>query len=157
MTSQIIYQHLVFGVGEKTALGLYNLYCKCTETNKPFPIDEKQLAECSKLFDTPKRKAYLNFDINQFYTNVLLMDLRLVESDINDDVLNQINTAIVDRNMYTDYEKAGSILESLDINTFNSNGLINNINRNKSHILIESYNPDEVIADKTTPLTGKLF
>lgn len=146
-----------FQVGEKTALGLYKLYCKCVETGKAFPIDEKQLDECSKLFDTPKRKAYLNFNENQFLTNVLLMDLRLVDNDINEDVLEKIHNAINYRENYVDYEEASKILEELSINTFNSNGLVNNINRTKSHIFISSYNPEENIPDKTNVLTGKLF
>lgn len=146
-----------FQVGEKTALGLYKLYCKCVETNKPFPTDEKQLAEYSKLFDTPKRKAYLNFNENQFYTNVLLMDLRLVENDINNIVLEQINNAIINRETYTNFEEANKILEDLSITTFNCNGLVNNINRTKPYIFIDSYNPNEKISDTTTVLTGRLF
>ena len=146
-----------FQVGEKTALGLYKLYCKCVETGKPFPTDEQQLAECSKLFDIPKRKAYINFNENQFLINVLLMDLRLVENDINDDVLTQIYNSINDREKYVNFDDACKILEDLSITSFNSNGLVNNINRTKSHILINSYDPNENIPDTTTVLTGKLF
>ena len=146
-----------FQVGEKTALGLYKLYCKCVETSKSFPVDEKQLEECSKLFDIPKRKAYLNFNENQFLTNVLLMDLKLVENDITDEVLTQIFFSIKDREQYSDYTEANKILEELSINTFNTSGLINNINRTKPYIFIDSYNPNENIPDKTNVLTGRLF
>lgn len=146
-----------FGVGEKTALGLYKLYCECTEQGTPFPMDEKQLAFCSKTFNTPKRKAYLNFDENQFYTNVLLMDLRLVENDINDTVIEQISNCITEREKYFDTDDARAILNSLNIETFNTTGLINNINRTKPFIFIDSYNPDEKILDTTTPLIGRLF
>lgn len=146
-----------FQVGEKTALGLYQLYCKSVENNRPFPKDEKQLEESSKLFNIPKRKAYLNFDENQFYINVLLMDLSLVENDIDEEVLTQIKLAINDRQKYMNFKLANTLLEDLDIKSYNVEGLIKCLNRTQSRIDIGSYNPNDDMSDVNTVLTGKLF
>lgn len=146
-----------FQVGEKTALGLYQLYCKSVETSRPFPTDEKQLEESSKLFNTPKRKAYLNFNENQFLINVLLMDLRLVDNDINDEVLNKIYTIIEDRHRLTDYNLANILLQDLDINSFNIDGLIRSLNKTQTRLDISTYIENDDMLDVNTVLTGKLF
>lgn len=145
-----------FGVGEKTALGLYKIYEHSKTVATGFPQDEKALAEICKFLNISKRKAYLDFDENQFLTNILLMDLRLVYDDITSDVLADIYDCICNRESDMNYEQVCNILNELQIKSFNSNGLVNNINRTKNYIFIDSVDKTLNVPDEVQPL-GRLF
>lgn len=146
-----------YQVGEKTALGLYKLYQESRVTENGFPQDEKALTEMCKKLDIPKRKAYLNFDENQFLTNILLMDLSLVQDDITQDVLNQIYNAISIGLGYNDYDTALALLQEQTIYSINVNTILSNINRTKYLAGIESYAKSKDIADTVHKKVGGLF
>lgn len=101
-----------FQVGEKTAPDLYKLYKESTLMVGGFPKDEKELAEKCKLINLPKRKAYLNFNEEQFLTNIQLTDLRLIDKEIDNallekiqDVINNSKNKIDDSKILTKYKE----------------------------------------------------
>ena len=146
-----------YGVGEKTALGLYKLYQHSKTVATGFPQDEKALTEVCKSLNISKRKAYLDFDENQFLTNILLMDLSLVQDDVTQDVLNMIYDAINIGLNYNNYELCGQLLQDQSINSINMNTIINNINRTKYLAGIESYESSKNISDEVPHKIGGLF
>lgn len=128
-----------FQVGEKTALGLYKLYTE--SKNVGFPKNEDELAVKCKEIGIPKRKAYLNFDENQFLTNLLLMDLSLVEKEITPELVNELNQVIEEHSNYSDFNYILDALQELEIRTFIPMNLANIVKRNKHHIK-KDYNID---------------
>ena len=110
-----------YGVGEKTALGLYKIYQHSRTVATGFPQDEKALAEVCKFLNISKRKAYLDFDENQFLTNMLLMDLSLVQNDITQEVLDMIYDTVQTSLNYNNYELCGQLLQDQSINSININ------------------------------------
>ena len=115
-----------FQVGEKTALGLFELYNKTRNNNINFPTTDQELTEICKKYDIPKRKAYLNFDENQFLNNMLLVDLSLVEKEITEPLLNEINNIIDSQAGKIDNIKAANILDNLNIQVLDSIHLLTN-------------------------------
>lgn len=146
-----------YGVGEKTALGLYKLYQHSKTVATGFPQDEKALTEVCKSLNISKRKAYLDFNEDQFLTNMLLMDLSLVQDDINQEVLNMMYDAINVGLSYNNYELCGQLLQDQSINTINMNTIINNINRTKYLAGIESYELSKNVSDIIPKKVGGLF
>ena len=123
-----------FQVGEKTALGLYKLYTESAKMVGGFPKNEDELTTKCKEIGIPKRKAYLNFDEEQFLKNILLMDLSLVESEITPELVEELNEIITTQSELRDTSIIKDTLEELDIRTFISDNLLNNVERNKSYI-----------------------
>lgn len=146
-----------YGVGEKTALGLYKLYQALSNTNSEFPTDEKTLTEVCKKYDIAKRKAYLNFDLNQFYTNLLLMDLSLVKDDVTPEVINNIIDTIATQTAYSDYVLANELLNNQSIRTLNINTIINNLNRTRHLADIKNYEATKNVSDEIPKKIGGLF
>lgn len=146
-----------YGVGEKTALGLYKIYQHSRTVTTGFPQDEKALTEVCKILNISKRKAYLDFDENQFLTNMLLMDLSLVQEDITQEVLNMIYDAISVGLNYNNYDLAIQILNSQSINSVNINGIIDNINRTKFLVDINNYDNSKNITDVISHKIARLF
>ena len=146
-----------YGVGEKTALGLYKVYQHSKVITTGFPQDEKALSEICKTLNISKRKAYLDFNEDQFLINMLLMDLSLVQDDITQDVLNMIYDAINVGLGYNNYELCGQLLQNQSINSINMNTLINNINRTKYLAEIDSYEISQNISDIVPQKIGGLF
>lgn len=121
-----------FQVGEKTALDLYNLFTYCVENNITYPENEDELKKLCETCKISKRKAYLNFNKDQFLINYLLTDLSLVDKELND---NFINTIIDTVNKYLNYENleyVKIILDKLNIYSINIDSFYSAIkNRNK--------------------------
>ena len=146
-----------FQVGEKTAPGLYKLFETCQKNGRIFPEDEKALDSICKEFNIPKRKAYLNFNSDQFLVNYLLTNLKFVDEEINDEILNKINETI---NSIVNQEKIylnelDIILNNLEIKTFDKNGLFNRISALKDVINIKD--EDKVNNLTEVFLNGRLF
>lgn len=138
-----------FQVGEKTALGLYKIYQHCKTTTDGFPQDDKSLTEVCKKLEISKRKAYLNFDEAQFLTNMLLMDLSLVQNDITQEVLDKIYEAINIGLNFNNYNSCKQLLHNQSITTLNVDTVVNNINRSKGLVDIKSYNPNDGLETET--------
>lgn len=120
-----------FQVGEKTALGLYKLY---QETLGNFPKDEQQLTESCKKFDIPKRKAYLNFDEDQFLKNMLLMDLSLVEKEITPELVQDLDDVITKYSEHRDTDVITDTLQELEIRTFMPINILDRVDVNRRYI-----------------------
>lgn len=146
-----------YGVGEKTALGLYKIYQHSRTVTTGFPQDEKALADVCKFLELSKRKAYLNFDENQFLTNMLLMDLSLVQNDITQTVLDQIYDAISVGAHYTNYDLTRQLLQDQNINSISVNTIIENVKRTKNLISMEDYDTTKDVADFVPKKVGGLF
>ena len=111
-----------FQVGEKTAPSLYKLY---VESKNNFPKTEEELTKLCKNTNIPKRKAYLNFNEEQFLNNVLLMDLRFVDNYIDNTLLDQIITEIDTSLINT--QGIEDLLSRFEITSFNTKELIDKV------------------------------
>lgn len=146
-----------FKVGEKTAPDLYKLYQVCNTLNNDYPHDEKQLEETCKKAGISKRKAYLNFDEEQFLKNILLMDLRLVDNDITDELLQKIQNQILLQYNIIEGDLIIKILKDLDIKSFIINNLIDNIRNLSKYVKIEDYDEYKDTPDIKPKKIGGFF
>lgn len=146
-----------FKVGEKTAPDLYKLYQVCNTLNNDYPHDEKQLEETCKKACISKRKAYLNFDEEQFLKNILLMDLRLVDNDITDELLQKIQNQILLQYNIIEGDLIIKILKDLDIKSFIINNLIDNIRNLSKYVKIEDYDEYKDTPDIKPKKIGGFF
>ncbi len=146
-----------FQVGEKTALGLYKLYMESKQQNKQFPTNEEELAKLCKEFDIPKRKAYLNFNEDQFLKNILLMDLSLVHNEINDKIIMEINDTILSQSENTNINIINNALDELGIRTFLPQNLLDIVAKNKIYIHKDDNTDFRAIQDTNIRKTKLLF
>ena len=112
-----------YQVGEKTAPGLYQLYESVKLNNLNFPSTEEELNNVCKKLNLPKRKAYINFNENQFLTNLLLTDLSLVDNDITQDIIDSVNNTlqVVINNLDPNNKETINIfMNNCEIRTFDS-------------------------------------
>lgn len=114
-----------YQVGEKTAPALYKLYKESLNRLGMFPSNEQQLTKLCEECNIPKRKAFLNFNENQFLSNILLMDLKLVDEYIDDSILSSIYTEI-DTN-YFNTSDLQTKLNTFEINNFNTSDMLNKV------------------------------
>lgn len=145
-----------FQVGEKTALGLYKLYENCTKNNIQFPQNESELDKLCKQFDIAKRKAYLNFNENQFLINVLLTDLELVQNEISDELINNLYSYILDTYSNYNVDNINTLLNQFEIKTFDANKLLSSIISLKDMVKIEDSEKVNHICEINKP-KGLLF
>lgn len=143
------------GVGDKSAVGLYKIYNESMKILGGFPKDDKELVKICKDLGISKRTAYLNFNENQFLINMLLMDLRYVDNDITQEVVSSLINAVDIAPAIADLEIASQILQNLNIHSLKIDDLLNNLERTRPYISLDSYDPD--IPDIITPKIGRLF
>lgn len=143
-----------FQVGEKTAPNLYKLYLESKKLIGRFPTDEKELDKICKEIGISKRKAYLNFDENQFLTNLLLMDLSLVANEITPELIQELDNIIQEQACNIDVKVISDILDELEIKTFIPNNLINNVLKSKPCIYSIPDNLQPIVPKNNCP---KLF
>lgn len=139
-----------YGVGEKTAGGLMKLYESCYNANIKFPTTEEELDNTCKKLNVPKRKAYINFNEEQFNTNMDLMDLQLVLDDITPDFINLLYDEIIMETKMMDEYLVAEKLKNLEIYSINIGGIFNRVDKVIDFLRIEdidkvSNKPDEVI------------
>lgn len=149
-----------FQVGEKTAPGLYKLYAASVDNTIKFPEDENELTEACKKVDVPKRKAYLNFNEDQFLTNVLLTDLKLIDDDVTEDIINNIKNNIYQNCMPFDINNKPqiySILDDLEIKTLDVETLYERISSLVDHLRIEDIAKSNPIREENKVIHGGLF
>ena len=130
-----------------------------------FPKDENQLAENCKKFDIPKRKAYLNFDEDQFLKNMLLMDLSLVEKEITPELVQELDDIILKQSEYRNSETINDVLQELEIRTFLPINILDRVDVNRRYIKdlntdfrgIVEINSQSTSATTYKPTQKKLF
>lgn len=147
-----------FQVGEKTAPGLYELYTKSMTIG--FPKDEEDLTKKCKEFDIPKRKAYLNFNEEQFLTNLLLTDLKLIDQEVDENITNNIKTTILSQCMPFEQDnkyQIYTILENLEIRTLDVESLYNRIAQLIDHLKIEDLDKSIPVREENKIIRGGLF
>ena len=125
--------------------------------NKQFPTNEDELAKICKEFDIPKRKAYLNFNEDQFLKNILLMDLSLVHNEINDKVIMEINDTILSQSENTNINIINNALDELGIRTFLPQNLLDIVAKNKIYIHRDDNTDFRTIQDTNVRKTKLLF
>lgn len=138
-----------YGVGEKTANGLLNLYESCKRDNIVFPHTEEDLADICKKLDIPKRKAYMNFDESQFIINMELMNLKLVDNDITDDFVNYLYDEIIMEYNMSDIDLVTEKINEFEMYSVDVNGILKRVNKLHNYLKIEdedkiTNNSDEV-------------
>lgn len=138
-----------YQVGEKTSAGLYNLYKKLTENNLNYPQSDEELTKYCKQFNIAKRKAYLNFNEDQFLNNLLLTDLSLVDNDINQSIIDNIVLTIKDLSCYNNIVGIVNCLEELEIKSFDYEYLLNRVNYLKQVLYDNCENIPEINKPKT--------
>lgn len=126
-----------YGVGEKTAGGLLNLYESCSRNNKVFPQNEEELATMCKDFDIPKRKAYINFNEAQFKVNMELMNLRLVDNDITDDFVNDLYEEILFEQTQTDTYLIADKIREFEMYSIDANNILRRVQKLQPYLKIE--------------------
>lgn len=140
-----------YQVGEKTAPDLYKLYTESIKRVGGFPKDEKELADKCKEIGISKRKAYLNFNEDQFLTNVALTDLSLVDKEINDDLLNNIYQDVINEKENKNLEIIDNAFNQLEIRTFDKDTLLERVN-SLNNLLLQVSDVAEI-----NKLKGSLF
>lgn len=156
-----------FNVGEKTVKDLYELYKYCCINNINFPKTEEQLTELCKTLNISKRKAYLNFNVDQFIVNLLLTDLEQVDVDLEEygsiennenPILDTINYIVQSTSQQPiSLSNIIKILESQNIKTFNTQKLIETIENRKNLIFIDNLQETLNVPEINGCTTNKLF
>lgn len=118
-----------YGVGEKTANGLLKLYESCNKFAATFPTTEEDLAIKCKNYDIPKRKAYINFDEEQFKINMELMNLLLVEKDISTDFVNALSDEIIVESRMADEYAALDKQRTLEMYSVDIKGIMKRVEK----------------------------
>ena len=120
--------------------------------NIAFPENEEALTESCKKFNISKRKAYLNFNENQFLINLLLTDLQQVDKEISDDLIQSIYIDIINQfESNQDGQSIKEIFDELEIKTFNINELLDTVNSLKNTLKIEDSNKVQSLKDIKEP------
>ena len=150
-------QSACFQVGDKTALGLLNIYKKVVEDNIEFPKTEEDLKKLCEQCNVPKRKAYLNFNEQQFLQNLLMTDLQLVDDDITSDVINMIEEIITSvYNTNINIEQVNTILNELEINSLSISEINNIIKNHRDFLPLQNMEKIKDV-EKIKTETGFLF
>lgn len=131
-----------YGVGEKTASGLYHLIKVCEGIKIPFPRTEEDLDYRCKGIGIPKRKAYMNFDDNQFAVNMELMNLKLVDNDITDDFVNFLHDEVIMEYSLNDLALVGEKIKEFEMYSIDVNGILKRLE--KVHNYLEIKNADKI-------------
>lgn len=79
------------GVGPGTVVGLIDLI---NETKGNYTRDEKELKKLCESKDIKYRKAFINFDRDTYIRNMKLIDLRLVDTNVEDYLIDAIEAQI---------------------------------------------------------------
>ena len=147
-----------YGVGEKTAKDLYKFYSYLIEHKIQYPTTEEELTTICKENKLTKRKAFINFSENQFLTNLMLTDLKLVDKDVEDFypkmlyiIEENINSYF--KNNYNEEMQLANIiniLKYLEIRTFEYSYLFKLIKDVKDVI----YNVDTNLSEKRATVTN---
>lgn len=103
------------GVGDKSINNFIKLLKE--SPNMSF-TEESNLKDFCKSHDIKYSKSYLNFDKKRFDINMQLVDLSLVESDVDDRILDSIITTIKNCRQDIDYFKVIKLFHELEIKEF---------------------------------------
>lgn len=146
-----------YQVGEKTAPDLFKIYKWTVEKNSTYPNNEEELTKICKELNISKRKAYLNFNEDQFLTNLSLTNLCLVDNEISQDLIDYIYRDIFEQSRTYDTEEIHRLLENYEIRTINSEQLVNRVG--SVHMLLElkDYEASKNVIDINKTSSGKLF
>lgn len=122
-----------FKVGEKTSGEFFKVYDSLIECNKIDIInDEEKLKTYCKEKDFKFKKAYCNFNHNQYLNNLELVDLTRIKDDEIDE--NAIYEKIRSVYKITDISKPIELLEKYEIRTINTNIIFEALIMNRHNI-----------------------
>lgn len=151
------------GVGPKNAINLLKLIESTQNEGVYYPRNEEELDRLCKQYDIPKRKAYLNLNKDQFMSNYLMTDLKFVDIEITDDIINDINQTILETNIVEtaddiQYQQLEGLLAELEINSYKPNNTIERLQDLRYYLDI---NDKEMVKDvnikENSNWNGKLF
>lgn len=115
------------GVGPGTVLNLINLI---NETNGNYTRDEKELKKLCEDKEIKYRKAFINFNREEYIRNLQLIDLRLVDIDVKDYIIDSLVAQIESVQKDTVFNIV-SILNNLKIQHLDYTTLIQLIDQTK--------------------------
>ena len=151
------------GVGEKTALGLVKILENVLSFGIPFPQDENELEKMCKELNISKRKAYLNFDFDQYKINYLLTDISKIDWNMDSIVIDELRNKIYDTIYNTEdviidrMKDAKLILKELEINSFSPDSLREQVNYVEKTILLDNMEECKTLPEINKQSSGKLF
>lgn len=129
------------GIGNKYAHSLLKLIECIAQDEGDFPDNESGINVVCQMYKIPKRKAYINFNYDQFVINYLLTDLQLVDEEVTDDIITAINMLIMCNNInnaLTNEEELNIILNDLEIKSFDYKKMLNRLNELKNMLDISN-------------------
>lgn len=125
-------------IGDKYVGALYKLYEYCVMNNMQYPTTDFELEILCKRLNINKRQALLNFQENQFLTNLALVDLTIPVSELTTTLKLHIQD-IIRTTVFTDtflnIDNFVSTLNLFNIKSFYINGLHESLNTTKSSML----------------------
>lgn len=121
------------GVGEKFALDCIKVYESLEKANQlDILFNEKELKKYCVENDFKYRKAYSNFDKNQYNINLDLVDLnRIKDYELNDEKIYDSIRKVYKNNKITDVLK---LLKDLEIKTIDVNNIFESLSLSKFEI-----------------------
>lgn len=123
------------GVAEGSSNHLIKILKHYYAGNK-FPEDEKELRDLCNELGCKYKKAFLNFDENIFKRNLQLVDLRLVENDIDEQIVDSIISTISDCKARVNLFGAMKLLNDYEIKDFSASSMIEKVNSRYSKLFV---------------------
>lgn len=119
------------GIGGANVLNLLKLL---EENKNIIPQDEKELKTLCKEKDIPYRKAYMNFDKENYKRNLQLIDLQFVETEVTQQLIDSIVAQIDNESENkTNLTQILQVLNELNIKHFDYNKLLNLVQVSKEN------------------------
>lgn len=115
------------GVGAGTSLGLIKILQKYNYTDEWLTESDNDLKDYCKSLGLSYRKAYKNFDLKRFQTNLELVDLNLVANDTDDEFKDTIRATIDSCRSTVNFFGLAQLLGSLDIKEIAPDEIMNNV------------------------------
>lgn len=113
------------GIGEKTVVNFIKLL---NETQGNYTKDEKELKKLCESKDIKYRKAFINFNKEEYIRNMQLIDLKLVDLDVEQNIVDSMVAQIDNARPTDSIFDITSVLNLLKITTLDYSGLINYVN-----------------------------
>lgn len=110
------------GVGEKTVTNFIKLL---NETQGNYTRDEKELKKLCEEKDIKYRKAFINFNKEEYIRNMQLIDLKLVDLDVQQNIIDSMEAQIDNARPEDNLFGITSTLNLLKITSLDYTGLIN--------------------------------
>lgn len=123
------------GVGAKTAPDLIKIikYVSERDSIDDYPKNEVDMKSVCNLIDIKFKKAFLNFDVERFKTNMELVDLNLVEAD--DSIIDSMISLISNCKSGVNYFDAIKLMNSYGIKEISVDNIISLVSQRYNNLM----------------------